>query len=269
MTHGQHEHAGAPDAHLAVAASRGDDAAFAALYGRYAPRIEGYLARLLSDRHLAEDVTHEVFVSALRRLRQDRPPIAFGPWLFRIARNAAIDVHRRAQLARHVPLGDDAEDVAGAGDAPEDAAEIRHRISLLLGALDGLTESHRNVLVLRELEGMSNGEIAERMGITRPAVEALLFRARGRVRREYDELISGRRCQRVCRFLDSAGDGGRLGRRELDVAARHLRSCRECRRHAWEAGVASAVLAESPANALLPLPALAVALAGRGEDLAR
>src|SRR3954452_9858891 len=233
------------DSRLAVAASRGDDAAFATLYARYAPRIEGYLARMLGDRHLAEDVTHEVFVSALRRLRQDRPPIAFGPWLFRIARNAAIDVHRRAQLARHVPLSGEPEDVAGGGDAPEDAAEVRHRISLLLGALDGLTESHRNVLVLRELEGLSNGEIAERLGVTRPAVEALLFRARGRVRREYDELISGRRCQRVCRFLDSARDGGRLGRRELDVAARHMRSCRECRRHAWDVGVASVVMAEA------------------------
>src|SRR3954467_8305496 len=109
---------GITDSRLAIAASQGDDAAFATLYARYSPRIEGYLARLLGDRHLAEDVTHEVFVSALRRLRQDRPPIPFGPWLFRIARNAAIDVHRRAQIARHVPLGDDPEDVAGAGDAP-------------------------------------------------------------------------------------------------------------------------------------------------------
>src|SRR4051794_7696230 len=62
---------GITDSRLAIAASRGDDAAFATLYARYSPRIEGYLARLLGDRHLAEDVTHEVFVSALRRLRQD------------------------------------------------------------------------------------------------------------------------------------------------------------------------------------------------------
>src|SRR3954464_13957987 len=111
MTHGQQDHEGATDARLAIAASHGDDAAFAQLYGRYAPRIETYLARQLADRHLAEDVTHEVFVSALRRLREDRPPIAFGPWLYRIARNAAIDVHRRAQLARQVPLGFENEDL--------------------------------------------------------------------------------------------------------------------------------------------------------------
>src|SRR3954453_3490612 len=136
MTRAPADPEGPTDSRLAIAASQGDDAAFATLYARYPPRIEGYPPRLLAAPHLAEDVTHEVFVSALRRLREDRPPIAFAPWLFRIARNAAIDVHRRAQLARHVPLGDDAEDVAGAGDAPEDAAEVRHRISLLLGALD-------------------------------------------------------------------------------------------------------------------------------------
>src|SRR3954470_9263710 len=131
------------DSVLAIAASRGDDAAFTALYARYAGRIEGYLARMLGDRHLAEDVTHEVFVSALRRLREDRPPIAFGPWLFRIARNAAIDVHRRARLARQVPLGADTDDLGPGSGGPEDAADVRHRVSLLLGALDGLSEGHR------------------------------------------------------------------------------------------------------------------------------
>src|SRR4051812_20182992 len=269
MAHGQEDDAGGTDAQLAIAASHGDDAAFATLYGRYAPRIETYVARQLADRHLAEDVTHEVFVSALRRLREDRPPIAFGPWLYRIARNAAIDVHRRAQLARQVPLGADTDDLGPGSGGPEDAADVRHRVSLLLGALDGLSEGHRTVLVLRELEGLSNGQIAERMGITRTAVEALLFRARARVRREYEELVSGRRCARVCIALDAVGDGTRLGRREREVAARHLRTCRGCRRHAWEAGVAATLVADAPAAATLPLPALAIAFSDRVSELAR
>src|SRR3954454_20699033 len=95
---------GASDALLTVAASRGDDEAFAVLCVRYAPRIGTYLHRLLGDEHLAQDLTHEVFVSALNRLRAARAPIAFGPWLYRIARNASIDVHRRSQLVRQVPL---------------------------------------------------------------------------------------------------------------------------------------------------------------------
>src|SRR3954449_13582926 len=117
----------ATDARLTVAASQGDDEAFGLLYERYAPRIGAYLTRLLDDEHLAQDLTHEVFVSALRRLRTDRPPIAFGPWLYRIARNASIDVHRRSQIVRQVPLdGDGAERPAIARDnGPEAAAEVR------------------------------------------------------------------------------------------------------------------------------------------------
>src|SRR3954471_954517 len=122
------DHQVATDARLAIAASQGDDDAFAVLYERYAPRFTGYLTRLVGDEHLAEDVTHEVFVSALRRLRDDRPPIAFGPWLYRIARNAAIDVHRRAQLARQVPLLGTPDELGPGTGGPEDEAEMRHRI---------------------------------------------------------------------------------------------------------------------------------------------
>ena len=268
MSHEQHDPQSS-DSELAVATSRGDDDAFAALYGRYSARIEGYVGRMLGDPHLAEDVTHEVFVSALRRLRDDRPPIALAPWLYRIAHNAAIDVHRRGRFTRDVPLGAGHEELALRDGAPEDAAEVRQRLALLLGALDGLSETHRSVLVLRELEGLSNGQIAERLGISRAAVEALLFRARARVRREYEDLVSGRRCARVSVALETAGAGRRLGRRERELAARHLRGCRACRRAAWERGVDSLIIAETPAAAVAPLPALAAALVGRTHELAR
>jgi RNA polymerase sigma factor (sigma-70 family) len=201
---------------------------------------------MLGDRHQAEDLTHEVFVSALRRLRTDRPPIAFGPWLFRIARNAAVDVHRRAQIVRQVPLADEAEHHFGG--AVEDSAEARQRLTDVLGALDGLSVQHRRILILRELEGLSNGEIAETMGLSRAAVEAMLFRARARVRQEYDELVSGRRCSQVRASLDNAQDG-QMGRREMGVAARHVKGCRGCRRHAWESGMARVLLEPSAGRA--------------------
>src|SRR5256714_10026124 len=117
----------ATDARLTVAASQGDDEASGLLYERYAPRIGAYLTRLLDDEHVAQDLTHEVFVSALRRLRTDRPPIAFGPWLYRIARNASIDVHRRAQIVRQVPLdgaGEERQSLSGE-NTTEDIAEVR------------------------------------------------------------------------------------------------------------------------------------------------
>src|SRR3954469_20881011 len=135
-------HEGDSDARLAVAASRGDDEAFAVLYVRYAPRIQAYLQRLVSDQHLAQDLTHEVFVSALVRLRTARPPIALGPWLYRIARNASIDVHRRAKLVRQAPLpAAEEENAALTGlHEPQAQAEMRQWLDDLRDLLGGLSE---------------------------------------------------------------------------------------------------------------------------------
>src|SRR4051794_4166483 len=255
----------ATDARLTIAASQGDDDAFAVLYERYAPRITGYLTRLVGDEHLAQDLTHEVFVSALRRLRISRPPIAFGPWLYRIARNASIDVHRRSQLVRQVSLDGSAEDgvVLPGEDGPETVAELRQWLDDLRDLLGSLSETHRSVLVLREFEGLSNSEIGKRLGVSRPAVEGLLFRARAKMRSEYDDLVSGRRCETVQQSLTRAGAGRRLPIREHDLAARHLRACVQCRRHAWEEGVAGLFDERDRRSALLPVPAAVAALLAR------
>jgi len=252
------EDQGESDARLAIAAGRGDDEAFAILYVRYAPRILAYLTRLLDDEHLAQDLTHEVFVSALRRLRLHRPPIAFGPWLFRIARNASIDVHRRSRLVRQVSLDGPGEEAVAPGNGPEGAAELRQFLDDLRDLLGGLSAPQREALVMRELEGLSNGEIGQRLGLSRPAVEGLLFRARTKVRQEYEELTSGRRCDDVQATLDRIGSGRRLPRRQLDAVARHVRVCTQCRRHAWEAGASGLLDQGNTSNgdrrALLPLP---------------
>src|SRR3954466_9645000 len=231
------DHEGASDTRLTAAAGRGDDEAFAVLYVRYAPRIEAYLQRLLSDEHLAQDLTHEVFVSALIRLRTARAPIAFGPWLYRIARNASIDVHRRSKLVRQVPLPgpDDDAGVLSFNHEPQAQAELREWLDDVRDLLGGLSDSHRSVLVLRELEGRSNGEIAERLGISRPAVEGLLFRARAKGRSEYADLTSGRGRAPAQVAVARARDGEELGRRDLALASRHVSTCAQCRRHAWEA----------------------------------
>src|SRR4051812_570969 len=259
----------AKDARLAVAASQGDDEAFGVLYERYAPRIGAYLTRLLDDEHLAQDLTHEVFVSALSRLRTALPPIAAGAGLYRTARNASIDVHRPAQAVRRAALAGASEQRPSVSreSRHEAAAEVRQWLEQLRDVLGGLSETHRTVLVLRELEGLSNREIGDRLGISRPAVEGLLFRARAKLRSEYDELVSGRRCELVQVALDRARDGTRLGVRDLELAARHVRGCAQCRRHAWEAGLVT-VLQEADGlaprrRALIPVPLAVAALTHR------
>jgi RNA polymerase sigma factor (sigma-70 family) len=252
------------DTELVAAARQGDDRAFEVLYQRYHARIAAYVRGMVKDHARAEDVTQEVFFSALRRMRDTERPIAFKPWVYEIARNACIDSYRRTSRADE--LSYDAEGGLGAGDhlrlvspdqGPDAAVESKQRLADLCGAFGGLSEAHHQILVLRELEGLSYREIGERLGMSRPAVESTLFRARRRLTEEYDELVSGRRCERVQAIIAAAAEG-MLGARDRRKLARHTATCQACRRHARRLGLEDV---EVPATvrgklaAFLPIPA--------------
>src|SRR3954447_17239560 len=104
----------ATDEVLVAATRRGDDRAFEQLYGRYQRRIAAYVLGMVGDHGRAEDVTQEVFISALRRLRAAERPIAFKPWIHEIAKNACIDQFRRPRRTDEVSL--DAGEDAGVFD---------------------------------------------------------------------------------------------------------------------------------------------------------
>ena len=87
---------------LVAAARAGDDRAFEQLYFRYRDRILGFIRSRVHDHGRAEDITQEVFISALRRLRANDQEIAFKPWIYEIAKNACIDEFRRGTRAREV-----------------------------------------------------------------------------------------------------------------------------------------------------------------------
>ena len=149
-----------------------------------------------------------MFISALRRLRDTERPIAFKPWIYQIAKNACIDELRRAQRASRFRSTRDAGrrtapcDLFSREPGPELAAESKQQLDDLRGAFGGVSELHHRILVLRELEGLSYGQIGARLGMTRPVVESTLFRARRRLAEEYEELISGRRCEHSRALID-------------------------------------------------------------------
>jgi len=257
------------DQRLVAAVRVGDDRAFEALYERYQRRIHAYVLGMVKDHGRAEDVTQEVFVSALRRMRATDRPIAFKPWVYEIAKNACIDAFRRSRRAEEVSF--DAEEglapadqsrLCASGPSPEAAVSAKHDLETLCGAFGGLSESHHQILVLRELEGLTYEQIGARMGMTRPAVESTLFRARRRLTEEYDELISGARCMRVQSIIASAVSGA-VGVRDSRRLSRHLAHCQPCRREAMAAGLDRGLLVRRPAAkraiervaGLLPLPA--------------
>ena len=222
---------------------------------------------MVGDHGRAEDITQEVFISALRRMRATERPIAFKPWVYEIAKNACIDEFRRTRRTKEVSLDTDddgeghAPTLVSRGPTPDTALERRQQLDDLQGAFRGLSDNHHKILVLRELEGLSYTEIGRRMGMTRPVVESTLFRARKRLGQEYEEIASGQRCEQVHAVVDAGGPKAvrALGVREHRRLARHVAHCQPCRRYAWAAGVDESVLkppsiAEKIA-ALLPIPA--------------
>jgi RNA polymerase sigma factor (sigma-70 family) len=251
---------------LVTAARGGDDHAFAELYSRYRVRMTRYIQGMVHDHGRAEDIAQEVFISALRRLRHTERPIAFKPWIYEIAKNSCIDEHRRSRRGREVPLaaaaalpGSEGMRRSGA-PRPEDAVEIKQRLDDLRGAFGGLSASHHQVLVMRELEGLTYAEIGQRLGMTRQMVASSLFRARRRLGEEYEELASGRRCEQVQATIDAAGPKAQrsFGIRQRRALTRHLAHCQPCRHVARMAGWNDAELdprsIAARVAALLPFP---------------
>ncbi len=260
---------GGTDHELVAAVRRGDDRAFERLYSRYQRRISAYVYGMVKDHGRAEDITQEVFISALRRMRDTERPITFKPWIYEIAKNACIDQFRRSRRAEEVSF--DAGEGLGSADqgrlvasepTPDAAVDAKQQLDHLCGAFGGLSDSHHEILVLREFEGLSYREIGDRMGLSRPGVESTLFRARKRLTEEYDELVSGERCVRVQSIITAAASNSPLGSRDSRRLARHLAHCQACRRQAVAAGLDAATLARRPLRrrvaerigAFLPLP---------------
>ena len=104
----------AADAELVAAVRAGDDSAFEELYRRYQPLISRFVCGMLRDTARCEDIAQEAFLSALRRMRATDAEINFKPWIYQIARNAAIDSYRRNNHAVEVSM--DADDGLRASD---------------------------------------------------------------------------------------------------------------------------------------------------------
>jgi RNA polymerase sigma-70 factor (ECF subfamily) len=149
---------------LVVAARSGDRGAFGVLYERYGRMVHGVLLARV-PRGQVEDLVHDVFLSALRRLATLRDPARFGGWLAMIARNRATDYHRRARETEELSDG-----LAGPDTGPDAVANAA------LATLRTLPEAYRETLVLRLVEGMTGPEIAARTGMTEGSVRVNLHR---------------------------------------------------------------------------------------------
>ena len=182
---------GPEESNLVRAAAEGDGPAFARLYESYERRIFNYLLRLLGDRHEAEDATQDAFIKVMAKLPDlDQENLQFGAYLYTAARNAGYDViTKRKKMEPTGAVPEQAEapfrgELSDLETDPERAALAGSQESAVQLANQKLPERQREVLALRELDGLSYDEIAGVMEMKSNAVAQLISRARIALRKE-------------------------------------------------------------------------------------
>jgi RNA polymerase sigma-70 factor (ECF subfamily) len=189
-----------PDAGLVEALRRDDAEAVEHLVERYADRVYRLAVRITSSREDAEEVTQDALLTAARKIHTFKGDSAFGSWLYRVAANAAY-MKIRARRARQREIGLDevipALDSGGLHFEPMDdwsprvdeqalQNELRRALER---AIDELPPDYRTALVLHDVEGMSNPDIAEALEISLPAVKSRVHRARLFLRKRLGEYL--------------------------------------------------------------------------------
>ena len=208
------------DERLVALTRRGNQAAYEALVGRYQARLLAFCRHMLGSREDAEDVLQEVFAAAFNAMIADERALNVRPWLYRIARNRSLNHLRRVQA-----IGVDSMDVhlSENGTSAADKVHRREEFRLLVEDVQGLPETQRTALLLREIDALSYDQIAEAMDTTIPSVKSLLVRARVSLA----ESAQARQltCDEVRDELGEVAEG--LHRMTAPVR-RHLRQCDRC-----------------------------------------
>ena len=183
------------DAVLLARARNGDVDAFAELVRRYEHRVRAVLFRLLEDERDVEEATQDAFVQAWRNLHRFRGDAAVFTWLYRIAVNEALARLRRKRV-QTTDIDEVAEAARAAADPaaePQPAAEASELHSVLSDAIRGLEPEYRAPLVLRDVVGLSNQEVADVLELSVPAAKSRIHRARMRVRAALEAWEAGAR----------------------------------------------------------------------------
>ncbi|MEA2253750.1 MAG: hypothetical protein QOG70_3992, partial [Solirubrobacteraceae bacterium] len=208
------------DERLVALTRRGNQAAYEAMVARYQSRLLAFCRHMLGSREDAEDVLQEVFAAAFNAMISDERPLNVRPWLYRIARNRSLNHLRRTQA-----IGVDSMDIhlSDNGASTADKVHRREEFRQLVQDVQGLPETQRTALLLREIDALSYDQIAEAMETTVPSVKSLLVRARVSLA----EAAEARQltCDDVRVELGEVAEG--LARTSAP-ARRHLRGCDRC-----------------------------------------
>src|SRR5216117_1903812 len=204
MTEPEPRPAGAPrvdrDAALVEALRRGDEAASELLLETYGDRVYRLAIRITGNEQDAEEVVQDALWTAARKIGMFKGESAFGSWVYRITANTAYQKLRaRKAKAHEVALEDVLPALDGNGQHFEPMDDWSNRVDeqalqgelrrVLTTAVDALPHDYRTALVLHDIEGLSNPDIAETLGISLPAVKSRVHRSRLFVRQRLSEYM--------------------------------------------------------------------------------
>jgi RNA polymerase sigma-70 factor, ECF subfamily len=183
-----------PDETLVIQVARGDSAALEVLYDRYSSRVLGISLKIIGDQALAEDILQETFWRVWQSAATFQPQLGpFTSWLFRIARNLAIDAYRRRNVRPQPFLGaNDSDPILDATPDPDmdvaEQAQVIIQNQRVRKALDSLSAVQRQVIELAYFYGMTRQEIAEAtgeaLGTIHTRARLALQKLRGELERE-------------------------------------------------------------------------------------
>jgi RNA polymerase sigma-70 factor (ECF subfamily) len=157
----------------------GDPQVFEVVVNRYGDALARYLARLVGDRALAEELAQETLLQAYRALPRMTGALALRPWLYKIATNNAYKLLRRRRLIQFLPLLEH----FGGGPSLEGRMAERDEVGRALAALD---EESRTLLVLTAVEGFSYQEAGAIVGLKPEAARKRIYRAKQKFREAYE-----------------------------------------------------------------------------------
>ncbi len=191
------------------------------LYRELYPSLVRFSQGIVGSRSDAEDAVHDAFVAAVRNEPADDP----RPWLFRVTRNASIDLLRRRRST--VPIEAVEAGLPATGTVgPHASAEMGEQLALMRTGLDALPERGRTAILLRELGGLPYSEISQVLDTTEGNVKILIFRARASLH-ELTEAVE-LDCESARITLSAAADG-EAGLGDRARARLHAAHCHACR----------------------------------------
>lgn len=175
------------DPELVRRARRGDPQAFHALIDRHAPWLFRVAISMVGSREDAEDLLQEVFLAASNGIGRFEERSSVKTWLRGILLNHVSKLYRSRKVRRHWSLDDERgeavrSELETGSPTPAASAEGRADVQAML---QSLSDEHREVIVLREIEGLSYEEMAKLLGVPRGTIESRLHRARQQLKDKF------------------------------------------------------------------------------------